>query len=198
MVKREWKRFGCSALMLILAVSLAACGKKGYDPVAINPAVDTCAQCKMAVGDNSHAAELILADGTPKKFDDIGCLLTYQAEQGQQIQVSDRYVRDAKTNQWVRFEQAYFVHGKDLDTPMGYGIVTFAKKEDAEAFAKEQKLDKVMTAGELEQMKLERNPAKMNMKMHMDKTMPMNQPMPMNGNMKMNGGAEHNSVPSGK
>lgn len=146
-----------TAFTLCLAFSLIGCGQKGHEPVAINPQVDTCAECKMAVGDDSFAAELIQEDGTPHKFDDVGCLLTFVKSEGDAVKNSDRYVRDLKTKEWIRMDQAFYVANSGITTPMNYNIVSFKNKADAEGFIKENNLkDGLVSLDQLMQMELER------------------------------------------
>lgn len=129
-------------------VFLSGCGQKIYEPVAINPAVDTCGQCKMAVEDGAFAAQLFLGDGTSMKFDDIGCMVDYLIDAGSKQKIADRYVRDLNTNEWVRLEAATFVTNTGVGSPMNYDIVAFKDKAQAEQFSKEKNLQDALLTGE--------------------------------------------------
>jgi copper chaperone NosL len=126
-------------LILLLAIpGLAGAETKVPPPVAIDPAIDACTQCKMSIKDSGYASELIAKDGRVYKFDDIGCYFEFSAD-NPSIKAAARYVQDAKTHDWVAFEKAYFVVSKEVSTPMGSGIHAFASKDAAAAFAKARK-----------------------------------------------------------
>jgi copper chaperone NosL len=42
------------------------------------------------------------------------------------------------SGKWIKLEDAYYAYHKEFWTPMAYGVVSFAKKEDAEKFVAEQ------------------------------------------------------------
>jgi copper chaperone NosL len=116
----------------------------------------------MAVKDDPHAAQIITKEGQSLKFDDIGCMNEWKTKNGTGA-IGAEYVRDFRTKQWLKYEKAYYVYDPSLQTPMAYGIVSFEKKEDAEAFMKEEGTGVLMTAKELDGHSWARNREMMKM-----------------------------------
>lgn len=140
----------------VLAMMMTACGSDGKPaPVAVNPEVDVCAHCNMAVPDNEHATEMILADGTVLKFDDIGCMIKHEAENG--LDIAAAYVRDAHSKAWVDLEAATFFYEKSIETPMGYGVLSFQDAADAEAMLQTYPNGVIMSLTELRNHHWERD-----------------------------------------
>ena len=119
---------------LLLFVLLVGCSQQAsLEPVAIDEVgVDSCAECHMGIQDLDHASQIILEDGTPKIYDDIGCMLIDYDEQKGKLGVM--YVRDYHTKEWIDFKEATFVQYNNIPTPMSYGIIAFQSREDAEQF----------------------------------------------------------------
>lgn len=165
------KKIGIGKLGWILVVAmtvmllLTGCGANDKPAAAaINPEADVCAHCNMAVPDNEHATQMILADGTVLKFDDIGCLIKHQDENELDIAVS--YVRDANTKEWIELEQATFLYDETIQTPMGYGILSFKDKAAAEAKQKEYPNGVIMGIADLKNHHWKRNMEHMKMNGH--------------------------------
>ncbi len=149
-------KWGVLLTIVAVALLLTACGSGGKPAAAdVNPEVDVCAHCNMAVPDNEHATQMILADGTVLKFDDIGCLIKHQDENELDIAVS--YVRDANSLAWVELEQATFFYDKSIHTPMGYGILSFQDSAAAEEKQQEYPNGVIMSITELRNHHWERN-----------------------------------------
>lgn len=127
---------------IVLAVSLTAfasagCGEKDLSkPSKIHYGSDVCAECRMIIQDERFAAASVSADGRFQKFDDIGCLARYEKESGAKDLRS--WVHDIDSGEWIKREQAKFVHSRDLVTPMGYGFAAFAVADDAAKWAEKQ------------------------------------------------------------
>lgn len=158
------------AILTVMALMLAACGKDKYEPQAINPELDRCATCNMAVNDDPFATQIVTKEGQSFKFDDIGCMNEWITENGKD-KIGAAYVRDYNTKSWVLYDQAYYVHDASFKTPMAYGIVSFKNEADAKKFIEEQGTGKLMTASELDSHTWERNREMMDMmKQHMGST----------------------------
>ena len=102
-------------------------------PPAIRYGEAACEACRMLVSEPRFAAAARASDGEPLVFDSIGCLLRY--EQARAVVVRHRWVHDYETGQWVDAAEAWFVHSRDLMTPMGDGVVALADQARAEALA---------------------------------------------------------------
>lgn len=140
-----------TGLLLALAVTLliAGCGKADkFPPADIDPAVDVCEVCHMAVADDQHATQLILNNGRALKFDDIGDLFVWRERNGLD-DVNVQYVRDFHTKEWIELDEAYYAYDPSFKTPMGYGVLSFSKKADAERYIADQGVGVLLTASDL-------------------------------------------------
>lgn len=144
------------ALTVAAFIFLAGCGKKEYKPVAINVGVDKCEVCHMLIQDDQNATEIILKDGKPLKFDDIGDMYEWLKKNGAGA-VGAKFVRDYNTKEWIELEKATFVYDKSNKTPMAYGVYSFKSEQDADKFIKEKGTGSKMTAKDLDSHSWERN-----------------------------------------
>jgi copper chaperone NosL len=121
-----------SAALLLGALWLAACGKPKFEPVEI-AAEDMCAYCKMAISERQYAAEFLNRDGDVFKFDDIGCLANFVAEQKVGDSIAVFYLVDFDSKQWLKAEEASLVASPNFHTPMGGSMVAFKDRSRAAA-----------------------------------------------------------------
>ncbi len=121
-------------LFVFAALVLAACQAPPANPVDIRE-LDTCARCKMAISDVRYAAEVIDKAGAPHKFDDIACMVGYIKSKQPRRDYRASYVMDYDTKQWLKTEEASFVRGDQIRTPMSGGIVAFREKTRADSVA---------------------------------------------------------------
>lgn len=98
-------------------------------PPTIRYGEEPCAQCRMLIGDARYAAVLVTAAGEAQKFDDIGCLIRYQAQHPEPSKAV--WVHAYRTDEWLAADHAVFVHSEELATPMGSGFVALAADEEA-------------------------------------------------------------------
>lgn len=153
-------------LVVIALLLITGCGKKEYEPVAINEKTDKCATCNMAVKDDQYATEMILENGKTLVFDDIGCMNKW-IEENEDQKVAASFVRDFNSKEWAEMEKATYVYGKSIKTPMAYNMISFINKKDAESFIAEND-GELLTYEELNDHIWERNKEMMEkMKMHM-------------------------------
>ncbi len=119
--------------MLALALLAAGCGAETSGPVPVALGEDGCDVCRMIISEQRFAVEARFSPSKVEKYDDVGCLVERLAKGGAPSQM---WVADHGTGVWVDVRSATFVIAKDVKTPMASGIVGFAGREDAEAFAK--------------------------------------------------------------
>lgn len=102
--------------MLVATLGLAACERldAAADPVW---GKEPCGHCAMLVGDRRHAAQIV-ADGTRRFFDDIGCFVLWAEEHPGAVQKA--WVRDAEGGRWIDAKTASYRHG--ARTPMDFGF----------------------------------------------------------------------------
>jgi copper chaperone NosL len=106
---------------------------KGTGPEPIRYDRDTCAHCRMHFAARGFAAERRDERGALHKYDDIGCMLI-AASRGAS---GEAWVEDQGGAGFVPLLQATLVAGgKDLGTPMNYGVVAFRDPAAAAEFAR--------------------------------------------------------------
>ena len=115
-------------LFFLIVLASMSC-TRSFAPVDIEEG-DMCSNCRMAISEKRYAAEIITAEETVLKFDDIGCMLRYQKTKGP-IEAAAIYVADSETKQWLTAGDAFFVRSATVKTPMGSGIVAFATADKA-------------------------------------------------------------------
>lgn len=125
------------AASALTPLALAGCGSQtsAQEPPAINYGRDVCDRCGMIISDELFAGALVAADGKTKVFDDVGELLQTVREEG--LRGRRAWAHDRTTAAWIDAVNASYVQGDAGTTPMGTGVVAFAKGEDAGAFAAE-------------------------------------------------------------
>ncbi|MDN4165018.1 nitrous oxide reductase accessory protein NosL [Cytophagales bacterium LB-30] len=124
-------------MLLFLSLACLACSVKP-EPIAFGKA--SCHHCKMTLMDPKFGAEIVTSKGKVHTFDDINCMVNFMKEKAlPQEEISYLMVVDmAKTKELIAAQQAFFVKGSSVNTPMGSGVVAFAKVEPYEAFIKEK------------------------------------------------------------
>lgn len=122
---------GWALLMVLLLGVFSACGSSEIKPVDIYPE-DMCNQCRMAISDQSFAAEIITKTEEVYKFDDIGCMEKFQAKAGE-LKVAALFVKEYETKNWLPFARSTIVP-TGLKTPMGSGKAAFADSNKAREY----------------------------------------------------------------
>lgn len=120
-----------------LMMATVACGgdASADEPPEIDYGSDICSRCHMIVSEDRHAAGLVGQDGETLIFDDTGEMVMTVQEQG--LAQRRAWVHDYTTREWIDGTTAFFVDSHDIMTPMGTGVVAFAARTAAEAFADE-------------------------------------------------------------
>ncbi len=121
-----------AAAPLALTLFLAGCDA---GPKSIRYGQDECAECKMTLVDQHYGAELITPKGKILKFDDLGCLRTYQQRAPKAPGVVPRLVviEFNQPNTFLPVEQAFFLRHDRLRSPMGSGTAAFVTEAGLEA-----------------------------------------------------------------
>lgn len=120
-------------IILIVTIYFTSCSNNGPEPIHYNQ--DACEFCKMSISESRFAAELITVKGRVYKFDDLQCLLQYQAS-NKELTVKNYYVGDfLKEQQLIDATTAFFVKNETLRSPMAGNTAAFADKETAQNYA---------------------------------------------------------------
>lgn len=132
-----------SILMTVLGLIALGCSRReqSLGPPNVQYGQINCAQCGMSVGDEHYAAAAIVettgGDHVARVFDDIGCLFAYAREQ-HEGKILAEYVKDYATRQWVPADKAFYVRGKSIQSPMGYGLLATATADAAATLVKDK------------------------------------------------------------
>ena len=128
---------------LVVALLFAGCSGQAPDKApSVRYGKDTCAECRMIIGDKRFAAAFITTDGETIKFDDIGCLRAYEREHV--VMPKQAWVHDYLSEAWIDQAKAVFVHSEDMVTPMGYGIAAFSDAQKAQQFLEKHEGQKIL------------------------------------------------------
>jgi copper chaperone NosL len=104
---------------------MVACSAGPVAPVAIDPASDACAECRMLISDARLSAQIVARGEEPRLFDEIGCLRRYlkghPVARGAAV-----YVADHRTGSWVAAGTAVYTQTSLRATPMASGILAHA------------------------------------------------------------------------
>jgi copper chaperone NosL len=131
-----------SILLLLLAAS-ALPGSAYAEPMEI-PEGSKCHICGMKVDPGSPYSAQMVEDGTLLPFCDIGDMLHYYKKQ--QEKPAELYIRDTQSRKWTEAQGAFYVKSDAFSTPMGWGIVAFSDKEEAEKFGETMTLEEALDA----------------------------------------------------
>ncbi len=122
-------------VFLLLLVFIMGCSSESqpHEPPRILYGQDACDQCRMIINDPAFAAAYRLADGTPRRFDDIGCMVRYIQEHNEQPAYA--WVHDYDTEAWIDARSAYYIRSARIITPMAYGFIAVSSRERATQLA---------------------------------------------------------------
>jgi len=111
--------------VLLLAATLIACRASAAAPVAIDPAHDACAECRMLISDVHLGAQIVAPGEEPRLFDDIACLRAYLKGHTSSPDAA-AFVVDHLSGAWVPAGAAVYTQSSARVTAMGSGILTHA------------------------------------------------------------------------
>ena len=104
-------------------------------PPEISYGRDICIECNMIISEPRFAASYRLDNGETKTFDGIGELVKHAHRMGEVPAIEFAWVHDFNTKDWILANEASYVAGREVVTPMGHGIVAFATASAAMDFA---------------------------------------------------------------
>lgn len=105
-----------SMLITVLALGCTQDPPRAEDPYW---GKQPCGHCAMLVSETAPAAQVVLTDGARRYFDDVGCLVGWEAREARAVRA--RWVRTPADDGWVNAETALYSSGHR--TPMGYGFL---------------------------------------------------------------------------
>jgi copper chaperone NosL len=121
---------------IIITFLAAGCGAPTSRPIQVNR--DVCANCKMTISDLRFSAEAVSKTNKVYTFDDVQCLLFY-AQQNSKLLETLFFVADFEQQTvLLKAQDAWYVTGGKLSSPMGGNMAAFREKMKAEKFSAEQ------------------------------------------------------------
>ncbi len=132
-MKRSWIAVVVAVLAALVAI-VVFLPTRGGGPDAIVYGRDTCARCRMPIGQPGLGGEIRNKRGAVTKYDDVGCLL--QAMSAMRTEVPEVWVEDQAGGGFVPLLLATFVKDSKVTTPMAHGVFAFKDAAVAGAFAK--------------------------------------------------------------
>ncbi|MBU8878315.1 nitrous oxide reductase accessory protein NosL [Bacillus sp. FJAT-29790] len=123
------------ALIAAVVFSLTGCSAAASGPVDIQKNQENCDSCNMGIMDLDSAAQIVLKNGKPLLFDDIGCMIEYLQENNPQYEGA--FVHDFDTKKWIDLDSSVFIQDQKIESPMSYGIAAFSTSEGAKEFQNE-------------------------------------------------------------
>jgi copper chaperone NosL len=121
------------AALLVLA-GCASANDETPQPPEILYGQDMCVRCGMLIDDPRFAAATLTADGAAYKFDDINEMFLFHRE-NPELEVTAWFVHHYDSEEWLRAEEAFFVHSDQIMSPMAGGLAALADRAEADALA---------------------------------------------------------------
>lgn len=118
------------ALQLALLASTACARTDGPRPLVAGE--DACDYCRMAVSDTRYGGEVRTSRGRIVTFDAVECLASYIAAATDPAQIAGVWVADFAGGGMIPAEQARYVSGGSLHSPMGRQLTSFAPSLSAD------------------------------------------------------------------
>lgn len=137
MKARNPLRFANGVAAALLS-ALAGCSRnQDLGPPRILPGQTECAECRMLIAEERHAAALVCRDAagvTKLAFDDIGCLLR-RLRSTEPAPDARGYLHDFESGDWIEARGAWLLRSQKLNTPMGSQLVACRSEEAARRLA---------------------------------------------------------------
>jgi copper chaperone NosL len=122
--------------LLAAAMLAAACAPA---PAPVLYGSEACEQCRMTVSEPGFAARALERTGRAYAFDSIECLADWLGARGPDARpLHSLWVQDfAGGERWLRAEEAAYVRGGEVRSPMGAALTAHAGAVEARAHADE-------------------------------------------------------------
>lgn len=130
----KFKWISIIAFSLLL---LVGCSEKEYTPKEVSTESDVCEVCNMSISHINYAGQIVFKNNDHVVFDDIGCLMEYIIDNGED-DIGAAFIKDEATKNWVNVKEATYVYDANFWTPMNYGVLAFAKDTDADNYIAQQ------------------------------------------------------------
>jgi len=124
-----------TTLFTALLIVLAGCEPK---PQPIQFGSDQGDYCRMMITEPQFASQILNQQGRSFKFDSIECMAAYAITADNSENFHSHWVPNfTNPDEWLRAEEAYYLHSETLRSPMGLYLSAHADRETAEEFRQE-------------------------------------------------------------
>ncbi|MER2000736.1 MAG: nitrous oxide reductase accessory protein NosL [Lysinibacillus sp.] len=130
-MKKKWLT---TALLTLLI--LAGCSEKEYTPKEISAETDVCEVCNMSISYLDYAGQIVFKNDDHQVFDDIGCLMEYIIDNGED-DIGAAFIKDEATKNWINVKNAIYIYNANYWTPMNYGVLAFGDEAAATEYMKQ-------------------------------------------------------------
>jgi hypothetical protein len=110
-------------LLALALLALACSDDPGSGPVELHWDRDACERCRMVLSDRRFAAQVRTAAGELQRFDDVGCAVSWIAEQPG-VHASEIWVQDHRDGRWLDARTAFYESVASTPMDYGYGAVS--------------------------------------------------------------------------
>ena len=94
--------------------------------------------CRMMITEPQFASQILNNQGRSFKFDSIECMAAYALTADEPDNIHSHWVPNFENpDEWLRAEDAYFLHSETLRSPMGLYLTAYADQETAEEYRQE-------------------------------------------------------------
>lgn len=113
--------------MIILGLISVAVVGCALEPKPLVHGLDQCAYCKMTLSDKQYGGSFITSKGKIYTFDSVECLAAHLASSDQEsVDIRSLWVVDYENPpQLISVDEAFFLHSRDLPSPMGMNLTAF-------------------------------------------------------------------------
>ena len=150
------KKIGLITFLITFLTTTAFAADQGSFSAKEPTEKDKCPVCGMYVAKYTDwVAQVALADGTYYFFDGVKDMVKFYldtpkyAPQKKTEDIKAVFVKDYYNVKFIDGTKAFYVIGSDVMGPMGKELVPFEKEDDAKAFLKDHKGEKILLFKEI-------------------------------------------------
>jgi copper chaperone NosL len=130
--------------LLLLSFMCRILSSCNSEPPKINFGKDLCDFCKMTVMDEKFGAVLVNKKGKALKFDSGECMLSYLKSDKNFTPQQYLIINYENPGELLNAEKAFYIHGGNVNSPMGGSLAAFKTLDAAEKFQQELKGDLIL------------------------------------------------------
>lgn len=131
------------ASFLLIVVTLTSCSS---EPPSIHFGKDQCALCKMTIMDKKFGAVLVNQKSKQLKFDSGECMVQYLTANKDFEPAQFLIINYTKPEELLDATAAFYLHGGEVNSPMGGQLAAFKSRSDAEVLQKDLKAELILWA----------------------------------------------------